>query len=139
MALRFQDLGAARECRPSSLRQLSPYEIFTKPLSHPYGSERKFVAMETETNRFTPRTWALSACCCFAGGIGAGFIGSVLTSLGWTIGAEVHPWVRGFGTTLLIVTIPLLILAGHCLDRFEKTTKNPSFPMADDAKSGKVY
>ena len=94
--------------------------------------------MGAGTNKFTPQSWALSACCCFAGGIGAGLIGSVLTSLGWIIGAEVHPWVRGFGTLLLILTIPLLILAGHCLDRFERS-KQLSFPMAHDSKSGKAY
>jgi hypothetical protein len=91
------------------------------------------------TNRFTPQSWALSACCFFAGGIGAGFVGSVLTSLSWIIGAEVHPWVRGLGTLLLILTIPLLILAGHCLDRFERTTKSLTLPIAQDSKSGKAY
>ena len=53
----------------------------------------------------------------------AGVVGSVLTSLSWIIGAEVHPWVRGVGTVLLILTIPLLILAGHCLDRLERAIK----------------
>jgi hypothetical protein len=94
--------------------------------------------MGTVTNKFTPQTWALSACCFFAAGIGAGLLGSVLTSLSWIIGAEVHPWVRGFGTLLLILTIPLLILAGHCLDRFERGTKNASFPMAQESKSSKA-
>jgi protein-S-isoprenylcysteine O-methyltransferase Ste14 len=95
--------------------------------------------MGTGTTRFTPQSWALSAGCCFAGGIGAGLVGSVLTSLSWIIGAEVHPWVRGFGTLLLILTIPLLILAGHCLDRFERETKNSSFLVAQKSKSNEAY
>ena len=89
--------------------------------------------MRTGTNKFTAQSWALSAGCCFAAGIGSGLIGSVLTSLNWIIGAEVHPYVRGIGTLLLILTIPLLILAGHCLDRFERGTKNP-FPMTHNSK-----
>ena len=72
----------------------------------------------------TAKTWALSACACLAGGIGAGIVGSLLTSLSWIIGADVHPWVRAVGTVLLILTIPLLILAGHCLDGLEKTVKS---------------
>lgn len=90
------------------------------------------------TKKFTPQSWALSAGCCFAGGIAAGLVGSVLTSLSWIIGAEVHPWVRGFGTLLLILTIPLLILAGHCLDGVERTTKQLSLPMPQSSKSEKA-
>ena len=73
--------------------------------------------------KFSVKSWAVCACACFAGGIVAGIVGSVLTSLSWIIGAEVHPWVRAVGTVLLILTIPLLILAGHCLDRLERTVK----------------
>ena len=85
--------------------------------------------MSTEKTKVTVQSWAFSACLCFAGGIGAGIVGSVLTSLGWIIGADVHPWVRGIGTALLILTIPLLILAGHCLDRFEWSAKSNVFRM----------
>ena len=59
---------------------------------------------------------AVSAVCCFSGGIAAALVGSVLTAATWILGAPPHPWVRGVGTALLIATIPLLILAGYCMD-----------------------
>lgn len=72
------------------------------------------------------KSWeALGAVCCFAGGIGAGLIGSVLTGLTWIVGAQLHPLLRGTGTGLLILTIPLLILAGYFMDWAErKPTKD---------------
>jgi hypothetical protein len=63
---------------------------------------------------------AVSAVCCFGGGIGAALVGSLLTAATWILGAPLHPWVRGIGTALLIATIPLLILAGYCMDWAER-------------------
>jgi hypothetical protein len=63
---------------------------------------------------------ATTAVCCFAGGIGAAFFGSVLTASTWILGAAAHPWLRGFGTAFLILTIPLLIFAGYCMDWMER-------------------
>lgn len=65
----------------------------------------------------------VNAALCFGGGILAGLLGSLLTSGTWIWGSEAHPWVRRAGTLLLILTIPLLILAGHCLDRMESRSK----------------
>jgi hypothetical protein len=66
-------------------------------------------------------TWEeTGAVCCFAGGILAALLGSVLTATTWILGAAAHPWVRGMGTALLIVTIPLLIFAGYCMDWMER-------------------
>ena len=59
---------------------------------------------------------AVGAVCCFGGGIGAALVGSVLTAATWILGAPPHPWLRAIGTALLIATIPLLILAGYCMD-----------------------
>jgi hypothetical protein len=63
---------------------------------------------------------AVTAVCCFGGGIGAALVGSVLTAATWILGAPLHPWLRGVGTALLIATIPLLILAGYCMDWAER-------------------
>jgi hypothetical protein len=63
---------------------------------------------------------AIGAASCFGGGIAAGLLGSVFTAGTWIWGAEPHPWLRSIGTVLLIVTIPLLIAAGHCLDLMER-------------------
>jgi hypothetical protein len=71
---------------------------------------------------------AVGACCCFVGGILAALIGSLLTATTWLLGATAHPWVRGAGTALLIVTIPLLILAGYCLDWMEQKQENMKRP-----------
>jgi hypothetical protein len=67
---------------------------------------------------------AISACCCFAGGISAALLGSLLTAVTGILGATAHPWIRGAGTALLIVTIPLLIFAGYCLDWMEHKNEN---------------
>ena len=67
---------------------------------------------------------ATAAVFCFGGGIFAGIVGSLLTASTWILDAEQHPWVRGVGTALLIATIPLLILAGYCLDWMEQGRKN---------------
>lgn len=84
--------------------------------------------------KVTTKRWAFSAGACLAGGVLAGIFGSLLTSLSWIIGAEVHPWVRAVGTVLLILTIPLLILAGHCLDGLERATKELSSARPPSAK-----
>ena len=77
--------------------------------------------MNNQRTKLTAWTWeATGAVCCFAGGIGAALLGSVLTALTWILGAQLHPWLRGWGTALLIVTIPLLIFAGYCMDWLER-------------------
>jgi len=76
--------------------------------------------MNNQTKR-ARRNWeATGAFCCFTGGIGAALIGSILTATTWILGAQLHPWLHGLGTALLIVTIPLLILSGYCLDWMER-------------------
>ena len=73
------------------------------------------------------RNWqATGAFCCFTGGIGAALLGSILTATTWIIGAQLHPWLQGLGTALLIVTIPLLIFSGYCLDWAERKPNQTS-------------
>ncbi|HLN98968.1 MAG TPA: hypothetical protein VK208_10950 [Pyrinomonadaceae bacterium] len=78
--------------------------------------------------RINRKLWweATGAVCCFGGGIIAALIGSILTAVTWVIGAQMHPWVRGLGTALLILTIPLLILAGYCMDWMERDKHKPA-------------
>jgi hypothetical protein len=77
--------------------------------------------MNNQRTKNTLKAWeAAGAVGCFAGGIGAALIGSVLTALNWILGAQLHPWLRGTGTGLLILTIPLLILAGYFMDWAER-------------------
>ena len=77
--------------------------------------------MKKERTKNAVWSWeATTAFCCFTGGIGAALLGSVLTATTWILGAQLHPWLHGFGTAFLIVTIPLLILSGYCLDWAER-------------------
>jgi hypothetical protein len=80
----------------------------------------------------------IAAICCFAGGMGAALLGSVLTASTWILGAEAHPWVRGLGTALLILTIPLLIFAGYCMDWAEQEPKKSRFPSSENGERGSV-
>ncbi len=57
---------------------------------------------------------------CFIAGILAATLGSLLTASGWITGVELHPWLHGAGTVLLVVTIPLIIFSGFCLDWAEQ-------------------
>lgn len=83
-------------------------------------------------NELTPRsiiselrchgwTWKTgSAVFGFCGGVSAGVLGSILTAIAWFTGAVWHGHsVQRFGTILLFLTIPLLVLGAHCLDLFE--------------------
>ena len=47
-------------------------------------------------------------------------MGSLFTAYAWIVGAEIHPWIHTAGTALLIVTIPLILFAGFCLDWSER-------------------
>lgn len=81
---------------------------------------------------------ATSAVCCFIGGIGAALLGSILTASTWILGAEAHPWIHGAGTVLLILTIPLLILAGYCMDWAEQKPKESPVPTSENGERGGV-
>jgi hypothetical protein len=75
-----------------------------------------------ETSKLTPWSWqGTGAVCCFGGGILLAIVGSLLTAVTWVLGGALHPLLRGLGTFFLFVTIPLLILAGYCLDWLEET------------------
>jgi len=100
------------------------YELFINPLLAPYVRGVKFPSMKKETTKHAVWTWeGTTAFFCFTGGIAAALVGSVLTATTWILGAQLHPWLHGLGTALLIVTIPLLIFAGYCLDWAENKSK----------------
>jgi hypothetical protein len=77
--------------------------------------------MSKQRTKRTVVNWeATGAFCCFTGGIGAGLLGTTFTAGAWALGAQLHPWMHGLGTALLVVTIPLLIFSGYCLDWMER-------------------
>jgi hypothetical protein len=72
------------------------------------------------------RTWEVAGgISCFVAGILAPVLGSLLTALGWIVGAEFRPWLHAAGTVLFIVAIPLILLAGFCLDWAERGHEKP--------------
>ena len=71
---------------------------------------------------------ATGAVLCFGGGILSGIVGTLLSASAWILGGEQHPWVRGLGTAFLVVTIPLLIFAGYCMDWLERDSKKAPKP-----------
>lgn len=81
--------------------------------------------MKKETTKHAALSWeATGAFLCFSAGIGAAILGSLLTASTWFVGAALHPWLHGLGTALLIITIPLLIFSGYCLDWAERDASN---------------
>lgn len=55
------------------------------------------------------------------GGVVAGLFGAVLTAASWfVINAGARHMFSNTGTVLLILTIPLMIFGGYCLDWVEK-------------------
>ncbi len=102
------------------------YKLFINPLLASYVRGVKFLSMKKETTRHADWSWeGTTAFFCFTGGIGAALVGCILTATTWVVGAQLHPWLHGLGTALLIVTIPLLIFAGYCLDWAERGPKKP--------------
>jgi hypothetical protein len=77
-------------------------------------------------NSSVRRLEAAAGVCCFIAGILAAVLGSLVTASGWILGVEVHPWIRGAGTGLLIVTIPLILFAGFFLDWAERSPTKPN-------------
>ena len=61
---------------------------------------------------------AIAAFICFAGSALALLFGTLLTT-SWLLSANIHPLLHALGLTLLIATVPILILGGHCLDLVE--------------------
>jgi hypothetical protein len=73
------------------------------------------------------------------GGVVAGFFGAVLTAASWfAINAGARRLFSTTGTVLLLLTIPLLIFGGYCLDWMEKDMprRNPKVVRYEDDGDG---
>lgn len=61
-----------------------------------------------------------------AGGMGSGLMGAMLIVAGWlTTSTDVQHWLSTSGSLLLMLTIPLIVLGGFCLDWLEKDKSRP--------------
>jgi hypothetical protein len=59
---------------------------------------------------------------CF--GLISALIGSAFTAISWFAGPYWHGFsIKHYGTVLLFLTVPLLIVGGHCLDLMEEHHK----------------
>jgi hypothetical protein len=86
---------------------------------------RETEARLKELYLFTRRggwTWqANGAVFAIAGGILAAILGTLLSAGAWSLGDESNGLtLHGVGSTLLLSTIPLLVLGAHCLDLMER-------------------
>ena len=79
--------------------------------------------MRREIKRNLALVESAGAIACFVGGILAGVLGTLLSASAWILGGDQHPVVHGLGTAFLLITIPLLILAGYCMDWLERDSK----------------
>jgi hypothetical protein len=65
-------------------------------------------------------------------GIISPLVGSVLTAISWFSGPQWHGFsVQRYGTALLFITIPLLILGAHCLDLMDEQDSTAAEPGED--------
>ena len=96
-------------------------------LPRSYAAGRRSSCMRREIKKSRVRTLEeAGGAFCFAGGILAALLGSLLTASGWITGVEIHPWIHAAGTALLVLTIPLILFAGFCLDWAERSSNRAS-------------
>jgi len=88
------------------------------PLTQPELTPGSIIA-ELRCHGWTVKTG--SAAFGFCGGVAAAVLGSILTVVAWFTGAVWHGHsIQRFGTILLFLTIPLLVLGAHCLDLLDR-------------------
>ena len=69
-----------------------------------------------------PLSWYRTAAfVCFAVSVLGALSGALLTT-DWILNAQFHPWLYDFGLIMLILSLPILILGGHCLDLLDRNT-----------------
>ncbi len=77
--------------------------------------------LRTAGRRGFAQTQLLGAVAGCMGGVVAALFGSVFTAISWFVADEgVRQWLSTAGSTLLLMTIPLIIFGGYCLDWTEK-------------------
>lgn len=76
---------------------------------------------EQSGKRLLAKFQVVGAAVGLAGGLAAGIFGAALTAAGWLAANEVaRHWLSSAGSTLLLMTIPLIIFGAFCLDWLEK-------------------
>jgi len=100
-----------------------PYDLFTHSLHLLYKFLSNLVFVNTVTHALVHDWSWKSAIAAF--GLCAGFVapilGSILTVISWFRDPVWHHvYLHQAGTTLFVLTLPLLLLGAHCLDLIDK-------------------
>lgn len=78
-------------------------------------------AVQTTRQKIKTKLQVAGAALGLIGGVGAGIFGGLLTAASWMSASEAaRHWLSSAGSTLLLLTIPLIILGACCLDWLEK-------------------
>ena len=77
------------------------------------------IKLQDEHSLFYPG----AALMCFVVAVATGAIGNILTTASF-VNAQQHPTLHAIGLILLILSLPILILGGHCLDLNDRTERN---------------
>lgn len=93
------------------------YKLFIEPLRSFYATERKVLLM---FKIHQPQLWYPAAFACFGVAVAAAAIGILLTTAS-LVNAQQHPTLHAIGLISLIISLPVLILGGHCLDLNDRT------------------
>lgn len=80
--------------------------------------------MSTGINlQYVHKVEATAGVCFLVIGLVAPILGGLFTAIEWMLGQGSHPWIHVVGTALFIAGIPLILVAGFCLDGAENARK----------------
>ena len=80
--------------------------------------------MRTGINpRYVSKAEATIGVFCLALGLVAPVLGGILAGIEWLMGLGLHPFLHVIVTGLFVVGIPLILIAGFCLDGAESAKK----------------
>ena len=98
---------------------VAPGLMVTSEMTFKHSHNHQAVLGELHARGFNRDTCGAS--CAFTLGILSPLAGSVLTAWSWITGPIWHGIaIQRMGTVLLALTVPLLLVGAHCLDRSEK-------------------
>jgi hypothetical protein len=96
-----------------------------------------FATLDSSFREIIEGTWSWKNCTAVFGlctGFAAPILGSILTAISWFKDPSWHHvTLHQAGTTLFVLTLPLLILGAHCLDLLDKEKKFTHLSHRDDA------
>ena len=96
-----------------------------------------FTTLDSSFREIIDGTWSWKNCAAVFGlcaGFAAPIVGSILPAISWFKDPSWHHvTLHQAGTTLFVLTLPLLILGAHCLDLLDKEKKFTHLSHRDDA------